>query len=65
MKTFICFIGIFVIVAVMFAIPIFATLSFCLDWDSFLKWLFTILVIVDFVIVTQFVVRYMENFSDD
>lgn len=65
MKTFAYYIGIFIIVAVMFACPILATFSFCLDWDFSFKWLLTAITVVDFAIVMFAIWWFVEDFDDD
>jgi hypothetical protein len=61
MKNFAYWIGVSIIVAVMFAIPILATLSFCLDWDSNLKCLLIATTAVDFAIIMLFVGWFIED----
>jgi hypothetical protein len=48
MDEFCEFIGIFVVTAVMFAIPILCTCSFALGWDARVAWTLTILTMIDF-----------------
>lgn len=64
MKTFAYWIGVFVIVAFMFAIPILATLSFCFDWNLSLKVLFTSITVSDFAIIMLLVGWFVEDLSD-
>ena len=65
MKNFAYWIGVLVIVAVMFAIPILATLSFCHDWDFNLKGMLITATAVDFAIIMLFVGWFIEDFSDN
>lgn len=65
MKTFAYYIGMFVIVAVMFAFPILATLSFCFDWDLCLKFLFTSTTAVDFALVMLVISWCIKDFNDN
>lgn len=65
MKTFAYWIGVLVIVAVMFAIPILATLSFCFNWDFIFKGLFTSFSVLNLVIVTMIFIWFVDDLSDD
>ena len=64
MKTFAYCIGVFVITAIMFAIPVLATISFCLDWDFRLKGCLTACAVIDFIIVMFAISWCIEDFSD-
>lgn len=65
MKTFAYYIGVFVIVAAMFAFPILATLSFCFNWDFIFKGLFTSFSVFNLVIVTMIFIWFVDDLSDD
>jgi len=65
MKNFAYYIGVLVIVAVMFAFPILATLSFCFNWDFIFKGLFTLLSVFNFVTVTVIFTCFAEYLSGD
>ena len=63
MKNFAYYIGMFIIVAVMFAFPVLATLSFCFNWDFIFKALFTLSSVFDFVIVTMIFIWFVDDIS--
>ena len=64
MKTFTYYIGVFIIVSAMFAFPILATLSFCLNWNFVLKGIFAACTVVDFITVMPFIAWCIDDFSD-
>ena len=64
MKTFAYYIRVFVITAIMFAIPILTTLSFFLNWDYILKCLLIVTTAVDFTLVMLVILWCNEDFKD-
>lgn len=65
MKNFAYYIGMFVIVVVMFAFPILATLSFCFNWDFIFKGLFTTFSVFNLVLVTMIFIWFADDTSDN
>lgn len=65
MKTVAYYIRAFIITVLIFASPIIALLSFCLDWNINLKCWFTVLAAIDFMIVLLLVEWWMEDFDND
>ena len=48
MDDFCNYIGIFVVTAMMFAVPILCTCSFALGWDARVAWTLMLLTVIDF-----------------
>lgn len=65
MKTFVYYIGVFVITLFIFAFPILATLSFCFDWNLSLKVLFTSITVLDFAIIMPIIAWFVDNISNN
>ena len=57
--------GAIIITLILIAIPIITTVSFCLHWDSFIKWILTILSIGEIVLACIWAYWYVDDNYDD
>ena len=49
------FIGVFALCAILFAIPILTTVSFCMNWNVSISWLLVIACLVEFIFLVSIV----------